>query len=138
VAVSSVTLSPIPPLAVVRWLVKVFWSLDDRTAGVRVSFIYPFWSVICLSQPSYERNAVHCAALERLGVTDAGLTDVAAGALGMALFGGWHGTNLANGQRSHWVEHRAAHLPCSRSLRRSAHVFPFRSRSGHALSDDTL
>ena len=75
---------------------KVFGSLGDRTAGVRVSFIYPFWSVICSHPSSYEGYAAHSAALERFAVTDAVLAHVAAGALGIALLGGWHRGALAH------------------------------------------
>ena len=76
---------------------KVLGSLAERTAGMRVSFIYPFWSVIVSHPSSYEGYAAHSAALEGFAVTDAVLTDVAAGALGIALVSGWHTTNFAYG-----------------------------------------
>jgi hypothetical protein len=104
---------------------------------VRVSFIYPFWSVIVLHPSSYEGYAAHSAALEGFAVAYAVLRHVAACPLCIALVGGWHSRAIAYSHRSQWVEHRAAHLPCSRSLRRSANVFPSSPRSGHALSDET-
>jgi hypothetical protein len=66
------------------------------------------------------------------------LANVATSALGCAFVGGWHGGAITYSHSAHRVEHRSAHLPCSFSLRRSAHVLPFMSRSGNADSELTL